>query len=115
MLTADELRQAWDEADALATGEPDAEWIRVLQHSCEYLVCADENTTLVLLRCRVCQSIECAVGGSSDAMPDDNQSTRYTHFDSPCGHCRNTILPRGWNLNGIRDIHARGGQIGIGR
>jgi hypothetical protein len=113
MITADELRAAWREADALATGKPKAKWIRILQHGCEYLVCADEAAALVLVRCRVCQSLECYVGGPDDAMPDDNQSTRHTHFDSPCGHCRTACLPHGWALRGIRETAKKGGRIGL--
>lgn len=113
MITAEELRAIWREADALATGKPSAKWIRIRQHDCEYLVCADEDTTLVLIRCRTCQSIACAVGGPADSRADDNQGIRGQHFGSPCGKCRSAFVPRGWNLRGIRETAKKGGQIGL--
>lgn len=111
MITLEAISEAWAAASKAADAKR-ATWIRVMWRSCEYLVPLTDDRP-VLIRCRVCSSIEVFALGPADSLPDANQSF-HMHAVSPCGMCRSACLPAGWNLLGIREAHAAGKTVGIG-
>jgi hypothetical protein len=113
MITADELRQVWNEASAGADQE-EPTYIRWFERSWEFLVPTEDDDSPVLCRCRCCGSV-CVTGlGPEGNVPDRNLGI-HIPVTSPCGYCRPSVLPRSQTLRGVRERYRAGQPLGIGR
>ncbi|GAG49457.1 unnamed protein product, partial [marine sediment metagenome] len=113
MLTAIELRAAYDEADVLATGKPKAKYIKWLERAWVFLIPAKDDDLPVLCRCRCCGSVCLTALGPEGHVPDSNLHLKLS-VPSPCGYCRPILLPRMQTLLGVRERHKAGQPLGIG-
>lgn len=111
MITAEELRAAWNEAKVACEGRA-PQYIRWREHSCTYLVPAEGDDLPVFCKCECCGSVS-VTGWGKDHTPARNLGVRIK-VASPCGYCRPTALPRSLTLQGIRERAKAGQPLGIG-
>jgi hypothetical protein len=112
MITAEELRQAYDEASAAADAKKKPMYIRWMERAWEFLIPAEGDDLPVFCRCRCCGSVS-VTGWGKDHVPERHLGVRV-QVDSPCGYCRPHALPRQFTLQGIRERYRAGQPLGIG-